>query len=50
MKQELINILNGLNIIEVKGQSMMILAQCVTQLVQVIDSMPDDEVKSKEGE
>lgn len=50
MKQELINILNGLNVIEVKGQSMMILAQCVTQLVQVIDSMPDDEVKSEEGE
>lgn len=50
MKQELINILNGLNVIEVKGQSMMILAQCVTQLVQVIDSMPDDEVKSEKGE
>ena len=50
MKQELINILNGLNAIEVKGQSMMILAQCVTQLVQIIDSMTDDEVKSKKDE
>lgn len=48
MKQELINILNGLNVIEVKGQSVMILAQCISQLVQILDSMPDDKSKSTE--
>lgn len=48
MKQELINILNGLNAIEVRGQSVMILAQCLSQLVHILDSMPDEEIKSTE--
>jgi hypothetical protein len=47
MKQELINILNGLNAVTTNGQSLMILAQCMSQLAQIIDSMPDEEVESK---
>lgn len=50
MKQQLINILNGLNMIETKGQSLMILAECMSQLAQILDSMPDDEpVKEKKN-
>lgn len=48
MKQQLINILNGLNMIETKGQSLMILAECMSQLVQILDSMPDDEPVKEE--
>ena len=43
MKQELINILNGLNAVTTKGQSLMILAECMSQLAQILDSIPDDE-------
>lgn len=42
MKQQLINILNGLNAVSTNGQSLMILAQCMQQLAQVIDSMADE--------
>ena len=48
MKQQLINILNGLNMVSIQGQSLMILAECMSQLAQILDSMPDDEpVKEK---
>ena len=50
MKQQLINILNCLNMLETKGQSLMIVAECMSQLVQILDSMPDDEpVKEKKN-
>ena len=48
MKQELINILNGLNAVTTNGQSLMILAQCMSQLAQILDSMPDDEPVKEE--
>ena len=52
MKQQLINILNGLNAVTTNGQSLMILAQCMSQLAEIIESMPDenekDAPKSKE--
>ena len=44
MKQQLINIFNGLNVIETKGNSLMILAQCISQLAEILDSMPDEPV------
>lgn len=48
MKQQLINILNGLNMVSTQGQSLMILAECMSQLAQILDSIPDDEpVKEK---
>ena len=43
MKNQLINILNGLNLIETKGQGVIILAECMSQLAQVIDSIPNEE-------
>ena len=39
MKNQLINILNGLNMIEVKGQSVMILGDCMTQLANVVNQL-----------
>lgn len=48
MKEQLINILNGLNMIETKGQSLMILAECMSQLAQILDSMPDDKPVKEE--
>jgi hypothetical protein len=42
MKEQLINILNGLNMVSTQGQSLMILANCMTQLAQIIDSLPDE--------
>ena len=52
MKQQLINIFNGLNAVTTNGQSLMVLAQCISQLAEIIESMPDenekDAFKSKE--
>ena len=48
MKEQLINILNGLNLIETKGQGVIILAECVSQLAQVIDSIPNEEEPKEE--
>ena len=46
MKQELINILNGLNAVTTNGQSLMILAQCMSQLAQLIDSLPEEDTNN----
>ena len=43
MKESLINILNGLNAVTTNGQSLMILAQCISQLAQIVQSLPDEE-------
>lgn len=48
MKQELINILNGLNAVTTNGQSLMILAQCMSQLAQIIDLLPNENIESTE--
>lgn len=50
MKNQLINILNGLNLIETKGQGVIILAECMSQLAQVIDSIPNEETEEVEEE
>lgn len=50
MKQELINILNGLNAVTTNGQSLMILAQCMSQLAQIIDSLPNENSSASKSE
>ena len=41
IRQQLINIFNGLNLVEVKGQNVMFLGQCMSQLMQLINTIPD---------
>lgn len=48
MRQQLINILNGLNAVETKGNSSLIIVQCMQQLAQIIDSLPNE--KSEDNE
>ena len=43
MKQQLTNILNGLNMVTTQGQSLMILAECMSQLAQIINQLPNNE-------
>lgn len=50
MKNQLINILNGLNMIEVKGQSVMILGDCMTQLANVVNQLEQMEQEVNKGQ
>ena len=49
MKNQLINILNNLNAIEVKGQSVMILGGCMQQLANIINQLDQEERKAQES-
>ncbi len=48
MKEQLINILNGLNMVSTQGQSLMILANCMSQLAQIVDALPDEKPEDVE--
>ncbi len=48
-RQQLINIFNTLQLVEVKGQNVMLLGQCMSQLLQMINSMPDNDIQSTEN-
>ena len=48
MKEQLINIYNGMNMLSVKGQDVLVLAQCMSQLADIVNNMPDDEEAEKE--
>ena len=49
MKGQLINVLNNLNAIEVKGQSVMILGGCMQQLANIINQLDQEERKAQES-
>lgn len=49
MKGQLINILNNLNAIEVKGQSVMILGGCMQQLANIINQLDQEERNAQES-
>lgn len=48
-RQQLINIFNTLQLVEVKGQNVMFLGQCMSQLMQIINSMPNNDIQSTEN-
>ena len=49
MKGQLINILNNLNAIEVKGQSVMILGGCMQQIANIINQLDQEERNAQES-
>ena len=44
MKEKLTNIFNTLRNVETKGDSTVIMADCLRALVEIIQSIPDEEV------
>ena len=50
MKEKLVNIYNGMNMLSVRGQDVMVLAQCMSQLAEILNNMPDDEKKEDRAE
>ena len=49
MKGQLINVLNNLNAIEVKGQSVMILGGCMQQIANIINQLDQEERNAQES-
>ena len=47
MKERLIAIFNGLKTVETKGDSTLMVADCLRELADIINNMPDESEEAK---